>query len=447
MDHVCDADQSRIIARGISPKLIDRQTERGPERQYLWSRAAGWWCHDTHDLSQHDKNTTTASFTLAVLSSFFFFIYTMTTTTPPPPTTTTTTYDDPSSSLTFVNKISNIFMGLGDLRQGKLFGSHDNDTTSMDKPPGTTSLLLGRGLPTLTFQECMIEIISLKSFLYSPNVLWFLLALLTYPIVPYNLQESTRFQFQQRLIVNMGITLIYTTFWHCSLYWWNMGQRPFQANRHYKLNKVYERENICMDCCCCYLDSLMCVASLSLSLFSIGPSQYLLYNTRDSSMDCYRSGLSLLLSNSATTTAFFYNKYFIRYIDYTPSIHSLGCLSRCSFLFRSSIDPYELSLQIHSFRSSSQYRHWTLFWLEYASHRTFVLPLVSWNDTTTTTVEYIVPLVLDGLAYLHITRCESFRIWRSLQRRSTTLSTSSILWMQLWCRKLCLGCMVRNLSW
>ena len=52
-----------------------------------------------------------------------------------------------------------------------------------------------------------------------------------------NLQASIHKQFY-RLLVNVGITFGYVSFWHIVLYLLEWSERPFQANRRYNIDKV-----------------------------------------------------------------------------------------------------------------------------------------------------------------------------------------------------------------
>jgi len=80
----------------------------------------------------------------------------------------------------------------------------------------------------------------------TPNFIWAIISLALYTMAPYNLADdstaalapiSSAF-FLERFPLWFGITFGYFSFWHVALYGMNMAQRPFIANRTYRIAKV-----------------------------------------------------------------------------------------------------------------------------------------------------------------------------------------------------------------
>lgn len=80
----------------------------------------------------------------------------------------------------------------------------------------------------------------------TPNFIWAIISLGLYTMAPYNLADdstaalapiSSAF-FLERFPLWFGITFGYFSFWHVALYGMNMAQRPFIANRPYRIGKV-----------------------------------------------------------------------------------------------------------------------------------------------------------------------------------------------------------------
>ena len=80
----------------------------------------------------------------------------------------------------------------------------------------------------------------------TPNFVWAVISLAMYAAAPYNLGPdsaaalapiSSTF-FLERFPLWFGLTFGYFSFWHVTLYGFNMAQRPFIANRLYNVDKV-----------------------------------------------------------------------------------------------------------------------------------------------------------------------------------------------------------------
>jgi sterol desaturase/sphingolipid hydroxylase (fatty acid hydroxylase superfamily) len=154
-------------------------------------------------------------------------------------------------SMSFLN-------GLGGLSHGSLFRL-DDAAVDTRKPPGATA-------PTIPPTEPIQEIVSIctgQAFLYSPNLVWFLMACGVWLCFPYDLQQRpvhdghdddgpntdqndennnewmilTNILFH-RLLINHLLAFGYIGFWHITLCIFHICQRPFVPNREYKLDKV-----------------------------------------------------------------------------------------------------------------------------------------------------------------------------------------------------------------
>ena len=88
--------------------------------------------------------------------------------------------------------------------------------------------------------------VTLRHVWASPNTVWSAMALLMYVYAPYDLSPrgaaaaaplSAAF-FRERLPLWAAVTFGYTAFWHVCLYFLNMAERPFIANREYRVLKV-----------------------------------------------------------------------------------------------------------------------------------------------------------------------------------------------------------------
>jgi sterol desaturase/sphingolipid hydroxylase (fatty acid hydroxylase superfamily) len=109
----------------------------------------------------------------------------------------------------------------------------------LSKAPGTTSQdKLYAANPD------WYSLLSGKFLLFSPNLIWLLAALIIYFVFPYpynNIPIAKKFSFDwigYRAIVNILSVLTFFGFWHITLYFMEYGQRPFKADRQYRLSKV-----------------------------------------------------------------------------------------------------------------------------------------------------------------------------------------------------------------
>ena len=80
----------------------------------------------------------------------------------------------------------------------------------------------------------------------TPNFIWAIMSLALYTVAPYSLGPESSAAiapinssfFLERFPIWFGITFGYFSFWHVTLYGFNMAQRPFISNRIYNIDKV-----------------------------------------------------------------------------------------------------------------------------------------------------------------------------------------------------------------
>ena len=156
-----------------------------------------------------------------------------------------------------------VLNGLGGLSHGSFFRVSDNVDTS--RPPGApppppppqrkndnTTSDNSVGTLSTTFQK----IVTGEEFLYSPNLTWFLMAVLVWLYFPYNLdpfddddyntnsmtttpRDEIIQMFWNRFLLNHVVFLGYISFWHIVLYIYpKMCTRPYVPNRRYNVAKV-----------------------------------------------------------------------------------------------------------------------------------------------------------------------------------------------------------------
>ena len=86
------------------------------------------------------------------------------------------------------------------------------------------------------------EKVSGKFLFFSPNFVWLTIALIDYFLFPYDFKAGKSFQsfdwILYRFVVNFVLVFGYFGFWHCVLYVFGWSERPFHANRNYRLSKV-----------------------------------------------------------------------------------------------------------------------------------------------------------------------------------------------------------------
>ena len=173
------------------------------------------------------SKTSTAQLTTVTL--FLTLVDSMITSTTTTTTTTTTTsvFDSP-----WVN-------GLGGLSHGSLFRISDAvDTT---KPPGQADTRSISPQAVEPWKDVIRKIVTFESFLYSPNLSWFLMACVVWHFFPYP-EVSKDFSLttflQKRWLLNSILAFGYVGFWHITLYILHWCRRPFVPDRTYNLQRV-----------------------------------------------------------------------------------------------------------------------------------------------------------------------------------------------------------------
>lgn len=142
--------------------------------------------------------------------------------------------------------------GLGGLSHGSFFFSVGDGDDAVDVAPSSSSRSGSTSSQHQQQQQKDVstsyrDILTFRSFLYSPNLTWLIMAAVVWQIYPYplllSLDEESIFQwqdfFRRRLAFNVLLAFGYIGFWHVTLYGLHWCHRPFVANRQYKVQKVW----------------------------------------------------------------------------------------------------------------------------------------------------------------------------------------------------------------
>jgi sterol desaturase/sphingolipid hydroxylase (fatty acid hydroxylase superfamily) len=129
---------------------------------------------------------------------------------------------------------------LGGLSHGSLFRISDAvDTT---KAPGIASSKPNSPQQVEPWTDVLRKIVSFESFIYSPNLSWFLMACIIWQFCPYPTNPEPSFSWiefvQGRLFLNTALAFGYIGFWHVTLYGFHWCHRPFVPNRTYSRQRV-----------------------------------------------------------------------------------------------------------------------------------------------------------------------------------------------------------------
>lgn len=106
-------------------------------------------------------------------------------------------------------------------------------------PPGVTSQA-----PSLKDNPKWIELLSGFFIIYSPNLVWLIMALAVYFCFPYNYEIAKDWDYAfgtwiaKRAVLNFILVFSYDGFWHVALYGLGWGKRPFNPTRQYRAGKV-----------------------------------------------------------------------------------------------------------------------------------------------------------------------------------------------------------------
>ena len=155
----------------------------------------------------------------------------------------TTQHRSRASSL---KRIIHYFLdGLGGTIDGSFFRAPT--WVDLSLPPGTTSQWdMNLGSPNLK------ALLTGQAIVYSPNLIWLLIAAGIYMFAPYDLNainksNGSRIQdrqqeqlqwFLHRAGLNVTIMLLYYGFWHTVLYGFGWSSRPFSQGRVYRWSKL-----------------------------------------------------------------------------------------------------------------------------------------------------------------------------------------------------------------
>eukprot|EP00933_Yihiella_yeosuensis_P039574 TRINITY_DN33639_c0_g1_i1.p1 TRINITY_DN33639_c0_g1~~TRINITY_DN33639_c0_g1_i1.p1 ORF type:complete len:491 (-),score=48.52 TRINITY_DN33639_c0_g1_i1:90-1562(-) len=119
--------------------------------------------------------------------------------------------------------------GFGGLPEGGFFGCFA--WIEETKPPGHTSQA-----EMLSFRSSMRSLFTLSYFLFSPNLIWFSIALAWYACFPYDLASASQgWSYDwvcKRLLGNTLLALGYYGFFFCSLYVMSLGKRKYRAGSY-----------------------------------------------------------------------------------------------------------------------------------------------------------------------------------------------------------------------
>jgi sterol desaturase/sphingolipid hydroxylase (fatty acid hydroxylase superfamily) len=151
-----------------------------------------------------------------------------------------------------------ILNGIGGLSHGSFFRIQDELSVKVQKEQERGQGRQGQGQgqggrpaaekeDPSSLPSQLYKIMIGKSFVYSPNLTWLIMAVCVWCIVPYNLDSDVNtnvnvVQLQDvildRIYINYLLALSYITFWHCALYYWGYCNHPFVPNRIYNIHKV-----------------------------------------------------------------------------------------------------------------------------------------------------------------------------------------------------------------
>merc|ERR1712100_280619 len=98
----------------------------------------------------------------------------------------------------YIIKIKDLFMGFAGTSKGSFFEAPEWVNTKI--PPGHTSQ--GKVYPP----NYLKSVLSLEFFVWSPNLVWFLIAIFDYVFFPYNITKSDTQKFEWltlRLLINV----------------------------------------------------------------------------------------------------------------------------------------------------------------------------------------------------------------------------------------------------
>jgi hypothetical protein len=102
------------------------------------------------------------------------------------------------------------------------------------KTPGGSSL--SKSLPDI--KQLVRSYLSGSFFFFSPNFLWFSIAVSVSIAFPYDFDATIPSLLVTRASVNTALVFTFFGFWHVALYALGWGSRPFNPKRDYKFSKL-----------------------------------------------------------------------------------------------------------------------------------------------------------------------------------------------------------------
>jgi len=101
----------------------------------------------------------------------------------------------------------------------------------LSKPAGTTSInKSGYGESYFWW----VKYLTLEFFFFSPQIVWSLVTILVYFLFPYDIPAARQWAFGwifHRALVNAGTYILYTGYWHVTLYWLGWSKRKFSPDQ------------------------------------------------------------------------------------------------------------------------------------------------------------------------------------------------------------------------
>ena len=139
---------------------------------------------------------------------------------------------------------------------GKIFGGVESwvDTS---KAAGCTSQVEQLGL-----ENTIRQIVTLKYFFYSPNLVWFILAFVIYAVAPYDIPAARTWSWSwilPRLFLNFAVAFAYYGFFYFGLYISHWSSRKFSPEKfptagnmahnlyYWILCRILPVETVCLD--------------------------------------------------------------------------------------------------------------------------------------------------------------------------------------------------------
>lgn len=130
----------------------------------------------------------------------------------------------------------NVLEGFAGTTKGSFFESPA--WVDEKKAPGTTAQSKVYG----SWSGVIRNYVTTGYFFYSPNLVWFVIALGTYILFPYDFKKAETWAVDWvalRLLVNMVVVYAYFGFWNVSLYVLGWGKRKFNADKNPTASRMF----------------------------------------------------------------------------------------------------------------------------------------------------------------------------------------------------------------